>query len=33
MHNGARIFESLVYDENVGGGLHILNLEEIEKYM
>lgn len=23
----------MIYGENVGGGLHILNLEEIEKYM
>ncbi|MFE9944939.1 SMI1/KNR4 family protein [Bacillus velezensis] len=33
LHNGARIFDLLIYGENVGGGLHILNLEEIEKYM
>ncbi|WP_239425378.1 MULTISPECIES: SMI1/KNR4 family protein [Bacillus amyloliquefaciens group] len=33
LHNGARIFDLLIYGENVGGGLHILNVEEIEKYM
>ncbi|MCY7943559.1 SMI1/KNR4 family protein [Bacillus inaquosorum] len=33
LHNGARIFESLINGENVGGGLHILNLEEIERSM
>ncbi|MBR0606359.1 SMI1/KNR4 family protein [Bacillus safensis] len=30
LHNGARIFEDIVFGNKVGGGLHVFSLEEIE---
>ncbi|WP_281237147.1 SMI1/KNR4 family protein [Bacillus safensis] len=30
LHNGARIFEDIVFGNKMGGGLHVFSLEEIE---
>lgn len=30
-HNGVRIFELLLNDENIGGGLHLYSIQEIQK--
>ncbi|MEC1548275.1 SMI1/KNR4 family protein [Bacillus rugosus] len=32
-HNGARIYDVMIYGSNVGGGLHILSLKEIYESM